>query len=414
MQRTNIVLLAPTRMQEPQLRSLAEASARLWNMSNYQRRQAYFKHRKIPNYSKQCRDFKHTKPFKELGTCKAQATLKKLNESWTSCLALKRLQRQGKLPSNIRKVCLPGYMKDRATRHVIAESIYVRNDGYKLTEDTLMLRKNLRIPFKSGDLWVGKQGRLELHYDRLRRKWYGHIPVRVKWPRKGKPHQPTLKRASIDLGICNLATCVVEDAPTAYVYSGRAVLSDWRYWTKRIAKEQGRLAKVNGKRTSKDLQAMFQTRKRRLHHAVDAMVRDLFDRLEAQGVMELFVGDLKHIRDNADQGRVGNQKLHNFWPLQRIRQRIQELIEEYGIRVRFKSEWNTSKRCFICGQTHQSGRIYRGLYRCSRTGRTMNADMNGAYNILYGRKVAAISGSRPLALPLLLKWNRQEWLVPSA
>lgn len=108
MQRTNMVLLAPTRMQEPQLRSLAEASAKLWNMANYQRRQAYFKHCKIPSYSKQCREFKHTKPFKELGTCKAQATLKKLHESWASCLALKRLHRHGRLPSNIRKVCLPG------------------------------------------------------------------------------------------------------------------------------------------------------------------------------------------------------------------------------------------------------------------------------------------------------------------
>jgi len=300
-------------------------------------------------------------------------------------------------------------MKDRKTRQVIAESIYVRNDGYKLTENALSLGKKLAVPFKAGDLWVGKQGRLELHYDRLRRKWYGHIPVRVKWPRKGKPHQPTPKRASIDLGICNLATCVVEDAPTAYVYSGRAILSDWRYWTKRIAKGQERLAKVNGKPTSRDLQAMFQTRKRRLHHAVDAMLADLFQRLEAQGVMELIVGDLKHIRDNSDHGKVGNQKLHNFWPLQRIRQRIQELSEEYGIRVRFKSERNTSKRCSICGQTHQNGRIHRGLYKCSRTGRAMNADVNGAYNILYGRKVAAISGSRPMARPMLLKWDSHLW-----
>jgi putative transposase len=396
-------------MQEPQLRSLAVATAQLWNMANYQRRQAYFKHRKIPNYSKQCRKFKHAKPFKTLGTCKAQANLKKLHEAWASTLALKRLQRQGKLPPNIRRVCLPGYLKDRKTGQVIAESIYVRNDGYKLTEDTLSLGKGLAVRFKSGDLWVGKQGRLQLHYDILRRKWYGHIPLCVKWPRKGKPHQPTPKRASIDLGICNLATCVVEGSKTAYLYSGRAALSDWRYWTKRIAKEQEQLARVNGKRTSKALGTIFQTRKRRLHHAIDAMLRDLFERLEAQGVTELVVGDLKHIRDNADHGGVGNQKLHNFWPFAQIRQRIQELGEEYSLRVRFKSERSTSKRCSICGQTHQNGRIRRGLYRCEKTRRTMNADVNGALNILYGRKVAALSGSRPMARPLLLKWDSYLW-----
>jgi len=123
---------------------------------------------------------------------------------------------------------------------------------------------------------------------------------------------------------------------------------------------------------------------------------------------------LKHIRDNTDHGCVGNQKPHDFWPFMQIRQRIRELGEEYGIRVRFKSERGTSKRCAMCGRRHMNGRIHRGLYRCARTGHTVNADVNGAYNILYGREVAAVSGSRPLAWPLLLKWNTQEWEVSAA
>jgi hypothetical protein len=56
-------------------------------------------------------------------------------------------------------------MKDRSTRQLRAESIYVRNDGYKQRDNTLALSKKLCIPFKAGDLWVGKQGRLELHYE---------------------------------------------------------------------------------------------------------------------------------------------------------------------------------------------------------------------------------------------------------
>jgi len=43
----------------------------------------------------------------------------------------------------------------------------------------------------------------------------------------------------------------------------------------------------------------------------------------------------------------------------------------------------------------------------------LNADVNGANNLLEP-KVAADSGSRPMALPLLLKWNRQEWQVAAA
>ena len=415
MQRTNTVLLTPTREQEQQLRSLAEASARLWNMANYERRQTLFKSERAPTYAQQCKHLKDTDAFKQLGTCKAQAVLMKLREAWGSYHALKCLERRGQLPPHIRRVRPPRYMKDRQTRRLVAESIYVRNDGYRQQEDALVLSKRMRVRFKAGDLWVGKQGRLELHYDRLREKWYGHIPVKVKWPRKGEPHQSTLKRASIDLGICNLTTCVVEGGDRACVYSGRAVLSDWRYWTKRIASCESELKKTNQRDSSKHLSRLYRTRRRRLNHAVKSMLRDLYDRLEAHGVTDLVVGDLKHIRDNANHGRVGNQKLHNFWPFAQIRQRIRELGEEYGIRVHFRSERGTSKRCAVCGRKHRNGRIHRGLYKCETTGRTVNADVNGAYNILYiCRKVAAVSGSRPMAWPMLLKWNTQEWDVSAA
>jgi putative transposase len=354
-----------------------------------------------------------------LGTCKAQALLSKLNEAWASALALKKRQRQGRLPPNVRKVCMPRYLKDRSTGIPMADRVYVRNDGYHQDEDTLTLSKTLRVRFKAGELWVGKQGRLELHYDRLHERWYGHIPVKVKWPRRkaSKPHQPTPRmRASIDLGICNLATCVVERVDKAYVYSGGAILSDWRYWTKRIAVVESELKKTNGRDMSKQLSRLYRTRRRRLNHAVRAMLRHLFECLEAHGVTDLNVGNLKHIRDNADHGKAGNQKLHNFWPFAQIRGRIQELAEEYGIHVRFRSERGTSKRCSVCKRKHANGRVKRGLYKCISTGVRVNADVNGAENILHGMlgKVAADSGSRPVAVPLLLKWNRQEWLVSAA
>jgi putative transposase len=130
------------------------------------------------------------------------------------------------------------------------------------------------------------------------------------------------------------------------------------------------------------------------------MLRDLYERLEAHGVTDLIIGDLKHIRDNTNHGKVSNQKLHNFWPFMQIRQRISELGEEYGIRVRFKSERGTSKRCSLCGEKHKNGLGHRGLYHCKTHDILMNADVNGACNILYGHKVAAGSGSRPLARPM--------------
>jgi len=416
MNRTNTILLAPTETEEQELHALADASAQLWNMANYERRQAYFASARVPTYENQWRTFKDTDAFKRIGTCKGQALLLKLHEAWASYHALKRLQGNGQLPPHIKRVSPPRYMKDRNTRRRMAHAIYVRNDGYRQDGNSLVLSKNLRVHFKAGDVWLGKQGRLELHYDPLRKRWYGRIPVRVKWPRKRMPHHSTPRRASIDLGICNLATCVIEDSTRAYIYSGRAVLSDWRYWTKQIAQVESELKRTNGRHTSKHLSRLYRTRRRRLDHAVKGMLRHLYEQLENEHVTNLLVGDLKHIRDNTNHGRVGNQKLHNFWPFMQIRRRIQELSEEYGIRVRFKSERGTSKRCSLCGEKHKNGRKHRGLYQCRTYNIVMNADVNGATNILYGLrgKVAAVSGSRPMAWPLLLKWNSQAWEVSAA
>jgi putative transposase len=191
-------------------------------------------------------------------------------------------------------------------------------------------------------------------------------------------------------------------------------LSDWRYWAKRIAAVESELKKTNGRDGSKRLSRLYRTRRRRLDHAVKTMLRDLYEQLESEHVTDLVVGNLKHIRDNNDHGKVGNQKLHNFWPFAQIRQRINELSEEYGIHLRFKSERGTSKHCSLCGEQHKNGRKHRGLYNCKTHNILMNADVNGATNILYGRKVAAVSGSRPLAWPLLLKWNSQQWEVFAA
>jgi putative transposase len=54
---------------------------------------------------------------------------------------------------------------------------------------------------------------------------------------------------------------------------------------------------------------------------------------------------------------------------------------EYGIDVEIVPEDYTSQRCSICGVKYKKGRVYRGLYICSKTGKKINADINAALNI---------------------------------
>jgi len=57
--------------------------------------------------------------------------------------------------------------------------------------------------------------------------------------------------------------------------------------------------------------------------------------------------------------------------------------QRYNMKVEELEEYRTSIMCSICGQEHESGRIERGLYKCQKTGKTINADVNGALNIFY-------------------------------
>jgi len=404
-----MVLLKP--VADTELSEYAEQSAVLWNMANYERRQAFIKHLKASSYAKQCATFKNSEPFKDLGTCKAQALLSKLNEAWRSYYALLRLKKNGKLPSTVERVSPPRYWKKNGKRE--AKAFYVRNDGYHINEDSITISKNLKIPYRSGELWVGRQGRLEVLKDELSRKWYAHIPVEVQ-------HEPpsridAKKKASLDLGICNLAALHIEGTkPT--IYSGRAVLSDWVYHTKKIAEKQSQLPKQ--KHTSKRIAIAFRRRQRRLKHAVNAMLRSIFQKLEHENVGVLAIGDLNGIRAEANHGFNGNQKLHNFWVFNQIEKRIMELAEEYGIQIRKVSERNTSKTCCLCGKQH-NGRIERGLMVCREKHRSINADVNGAVNILnvavnrlpsvLSTDMEETSGSRLMAEPTLLRWNYNAW-----
>jgi putative transposase len=404
--RTSTVLLKPTDTQP--LSGYAEQSAILWNVANYERRKAFYEHKKIPSYTVQCRELKHIESFEKLGTCKAQALLSKLNEAWQSFYALLRLKRKGKLPPHIRKVSPPRYWKRNGKR--VAKGFYVRNDGWSINENEISISRNVKIPYQCGELWVGKRGRLEVLYDELCEKWYAHVPVEVEWQ---PPSRTANKKASLDLGICNLATLYIE-GEKPIIYSGRAVLSDWIYHTKKIANKQSKLPKR--KHTSKHIRLQFRKKQRRLKHAINAMLRSIFSLLEHENVGKLYIGDLNGIRKEVNHGKRGNQKIHNFWAYNIVGKRIMELGEEYGIAVKKVSERDTSKTCCLCGKQH-NGRVERGLMVCHEKHQSINADVNGAVNILNvavnGTLVLStdfgFSGSRLMAEPLLLRWNYHKW-----
>jgi len=161
--RTDIVLLKPTPEEEKKLFRLAEESSLLWNQANYERRQAFFKHTKMPSYAKQCNTLKYTEHFKAVGTGKGQAILSKLNESWQSFWKLKKMQKQGVLPIFIQKVRPPKYWKDRMNDKTEIRMFCIRNDCYRIDTNRQQIRimKGMRIEYTARRIREGRYAILD-------------------------------------------------------------------------------------------------------------------------------------------------------------------------------------------------------------------------------------------------------------
>jgi len=372
MKRVNKFRLRPTKEQEKALFMMAEMSAVLWNKVNYKRRQTFFAGSIDWDTKEEYEEFK-----KILGATTTQQVIRKNDEAWKSFLTLLKMEKEGKLPEHIKKVSPPRYWKDRNSGKRELR-IYIRNDCYHIIEEGnkkyLKLPKGLKIRITGNIRWRGKQGRLEIYYDRSQKKWYALQSVEVE-ERRVK----STKRAYIDLGVVNILTGWIEGEKEPILFSGRELLADWWYWTKKIAKYQSMAKKINGRDTTQRIQRMFRKRQERFRHGINTIVSRFVKLCYEKGVGEIVIGDISHIRDKVDYNSKANSMIHNFWSFRYIIDRIKTTAENYGIRVRMISEEYTSSYCPFCGT--KGVRRHRGLFYCPQCNQIMNADVVGVLNI---------------------------------
>jgi len=232
---------------------------------------------------------------------------------------------------------------------------------------------------------VWEAGRLEIRYDDLSKKWRVFQPVTVKSILSSKG----FKTCCIDIGVKNLGTVWVEGWGKSLAFHSGTLLREWWYWTKKIAKHQSSLTRVNGK-ISETLKKPYRKRQRHFKHAVDAFARQLVGDLCELGVSKIVVGKLKHIRENSHNSKKANSMIHNLLT-----------AEEYGIKVREISEASMSGRCPRCGsrKAERKGRFFR----CLNCGFEAHRDAVEVLNManLHGEGTAIGA----VAHPSLLRWN---------
>jgi len=122
---------------------------------------------------------------------------------------------------------------------------------------------------------------------------------------------------------------------------------------------------------------LYEKRDRTLRHIRRTAINALLRILKQRGVTHIVVGYPRYINKNRNELTV------NLFQYRKTINDLKIIGQRYGMKVEELEEYGTSITCSICGQEHKSGRIERGLYKCEKTGKTINADVNGALNIFY-------------------------------
>jgi putative transposase len=202
------------------------------------------------------------------------------------------------------------------------------------------------------------------------------------------------KVLGIDHGIDNWLTCV-SNAGTSFIVDGLHLKSLNQWYNKMVAKiKEG---KVQGFWSNR-LAAITEKRNRQMRDAVNKAARIVINHCIDNQIGVVVFGWNTGQKDSANMGKKNNQKFVQI-PTAKLKNRIEQLCEQYGIDFIETEESYTSKTSFLDndflptfgekpeGWTSSGSRVTRGQFK-TKSGIKINADCNGAANII--RKVSAI------------------------
>jgi len=395
--RTVRLRLLPNGAQERKLRRIADVTAKLWNELNYARL-VQFRETGRVDFRGTEHEFYHR--YRGVLGVNAGQVINLNNQEWDSFFELSRLHRQGKLPKFMGKPSPPGFWKDKllGKREL---RILVRNDKYYIKpinggEGYIVLKTwGLKIKYAGRIKWSGKQGTLIIKFEDNR--WFAYVPITVgEKPAKSNPkgyvrgiyekiqieNPKGSNKAFIDVGLNNLFAVVFNHSDIAILIKGSTIKSEYYYWKREIGTYQAirDWLKNHGfeswrKYHTYYLHAIYK-RRERLRHYYRTAIRFLARTMHEMGIDEVFIGYPYMLSQNN-----GNEFNTNVWWYAKIINWLNDVLQEYGIKINVVNEYGTSKQCSICNMEHGNGRIKRGLYICPVTGIKINADLNAARNI---------------------------------
>jgi len=370
------------------LKELTSNSKDLYNKALYTIRQHFFSTKKYLPYKEVYKLLKGSEEYKRLPSNASQQTLKQVDNAFKSFFELLKAKKQGK----VEKVDIPKYLDKKGHYKVIYTKIHLKimDNNYI----RLALPKYIKEKYKVNYLYfkipkhiIGKEIK-EVHI--LPYKPYYKLSFVYSDGDRNYNHYTTDDIMAIDLGIDNLATIVTRyDKPI--ILDGKSLKSKNRYFNKMVSVLSSSIKKgtTSDKWKSNEPRRIKVWRFRRANYIKDYLHKTatkIINIAIEKGIKTIAIGYNKEWKEKCNLGRKNNEKFLSI-PHSQLLQYIKYKATQHKIEVIEVEESYTSK-CDALAlepiQKHEKylgKRIKRGVFQSS-IGKLINADVNGALNIL--------------------------------
>lgn len=329
----------------------------------------------------------------------AQQILKEVDGSFKSFFGLLKLAKKGKYAFKDCK--LPNYLpKDGYTTLVIG---FVRLNGNKLI---LPFSNTYKKTHKSVEITIppillDKKVKEIRIIPKANARFF-----EIQYIYEAECVQRNLNKQNVlalDLGINNLVTAVSSKGKS-FIIDGKRLKSINQWYNKRNAKLQSIKDKqCYGKKPTNRQKAITRDRNNKVNDYMNKVARKVIDYCISNDIGTLIVGYNETFQRDSNIGKTNNQNFVNI-PYGKLREKLEYLCQLNGIVYIKQEESYTSKASFWDRDaipvynndnpktyTFSGKRIHRGMYQTAGS-KCLNADINGALNIMRKSNVVSLDG----------------------
>lgn len=380
------------------LKLLSRLAKNLTNEAIYNIRQYYFQEKEYLNYEKNYVLLKNSPNYKMLNSNMAQQILKEVDGMFKAFIGLLKLVKKGKY--NYRDIKLPKYLPKDSFTTLIIGFVRIRENKLIIPYSNAFKKEHksieINIPPKLVDKKIkeiriipkSRAGFFEIQYT------YEVEEVQINVDKN--------KALAIDFGVNNLATCVTSQGQS-FIVDGRKLKSINQWYNKQNAHLQSVKDKQGYKTKYTNRQSKnVMKRNNKVNDYMSKTARIIINYCLENNIGHIVYGYNETFQNKPNLGKKNNQVFTTI-PFGVLKEKIEYLCKLYGISYTKQEESYTSKASFFDKDfiplynndnpkkyVFSGKRVKRGLYK-TKDGKLLNADVNGALNILSKSKVVDLT-----------------------